>query len=66
MPKLFIVVTLLQWKIWNLKFFLKIGILSVKVYTKKVANMEACDFTPAPTTTQSIKVVIVVAYYYYV
>ena len=47
-------------------FFLKIGILSVKVYTKKALNIEACDFTPAPTTTQSIKVVIVVAYYYYV
>ena len=46
-------------------FFLKIGRLSVKVYTKKVPNNEGCDFTPAPTTTQSIKVVIVVAYYYY-
>ena len=70
MPKLFIVVTLLQWKVWNFFpeisakiFFLKIRILiSGKVYTKKVPNIEVCDFTPAPPTTQSIKEVIVVAY----
>ena len=47
-------------------FFLKIGIISVKVYTKNVPNIEVCDLIPAPPTTQSIKVVIVVAYYYYV
>ena len=28
--------------------------------------VEVCDFTPAPPTTQSIKIVIVLAYYYYV
>ena len=44
--KLFIVVTLLQWKFWNFfsrnlrkDFLLKIGILSAKVYTKKVPNI---------------------------
>ena len=30
------------------EFFLKIGILSAKVYTKKVPNIEVCDLTPAP------------------
>ena len=45
-------------------FFLKIGILSAKVYTKNVPNIEVYDLILAPPTTQSIKVVIVVAYYY--
>ena len=42
--------------------FLKIGMLSVKVYTNNVPNIGVCDFTPAPPTNQSIKEVIVVAY----
>ena len=41
-------------------FFLKIGILSVKVYTKKVPNIEECNFIHVPlrllTTEQVIEV----------
>ena len=39
------------------KNVLKIGINSAKVYTKNVPNVEVCDLTPAPPTTQSIKAV---------
>ena len=35
-------------------------------YTKKFPNIKVYDLTPAPPTTQSIKVVIVVTYNYYV
>ena len=43
-------------------FFLKIGILSPKVYTKNVPNIEVCDFIPGPSTASPIKQVIVVLY----
>ena len=43
-------------------FFLKIGILCAKVYTKKVPNIEVCNFINAPLRTLSIKQVIVVPY----
>ena len=43
-------------------FFLKIGILSPKVYTKNVPNIEVCNFILAPLRTLSIKQVIVVLY----
>ena len=43
-------------------FFLKIGILIAKVYTKKVPNKEVCDFIPVPLRTLSIKQVLVVLY----
>ena len=36
-------------------FFLKIGILSAKLYTKKVPNIEQCNFIPAPLRTLSTK-----------
>ena len=39
-------------------FFLKIGILCVKVYTKKVPNIEVCNFINAPLRLLSIKQVI--------
>ena len=49
-------------KVWNFFpeisakiFFLKIGILSPKVYTKNVPNIEVCNFILAPLRTQSIK-----------
>ena len=47
---------------WNLykDFFLKIGYLVPLSYTKNVPNIEVCGITPTPSTTQSIKVVIVV------
>ena len=48
------------------KIFLKIGILSAKVYTNKVPNIQVGDLTTVPPTNQSVKVVIVVAKYYYV
>ena len=41
-------------------FFLKIGILSAKVYTKNVPNLEVWHFIPALLKTLSIKQVIVV------
>ena len=44
-------------------FFLKIGIHRAKVYTKKVPNIEVCDFIPDSPRTLSIKEVIVVLYY---
>ena len=34
-----------------LDFFLKIGILRAKVYTKNVPNIEECNFMPAPLRT---------------
>ena len=43
-------------------FFLKIGILSPKVYTKNVPNIEVCNFILALLRTLSIKQVIVVLY----
>ena len=67
MPKLFILVTLLQWKVWYFFpeifaeiFFLKIGILSAKVYTKKVPNVEEFNFIHALLRIQSTKQVILV------
>ena len=62
---------LLQWKVWNFFpeitakiFFLKIGILSAKVYIYKIIpNIEVCYLTLTLLTTQSNKVVIVMAYY---
>ena len=36
-------------------FFLKIGILCAKVYTKKVPNIEVCNFINAPLRLLSIK-----------
>ena len=52
-------------KLWVLHkdFFLKIGILSPKVYTKNVPNIDVCNFILAPLRTLSIKQVIVVLYY---
>ena len=44
------------------KISLKIGILSVKVYTKKVPNIEECNFIHAPLRIMSTKQVIVVLY----
>ena len=43
-------------------FFLKIGILCAKVYTKKFPNIEVCNFIPAPLRTLSTKQVIIVLY----
>ena len=43
-------------------FFLKIGILSPKVYTKNVPNIDVCNFIHAPLRTLSTKEVIVVLY----
>ena len=43
-------------------FFLKIGILRAKVYTKNVPNIDECDFIPAPLRNLSIKQAIVVLY----
>ena len=43
-------------------FFLKIVILCAKVYTKKVPNIEVCNFINAPLRTLSIKQIIVVLY----
>ena len=40
-------------------FFLKIGILSPKVYTKNVPNIEVCNFILALLRTLVIKQVIV-------
>ena len=44
-------------------FFLKIGILSPKVYTKKVPNIEECNFIPVPLRSLATKEVIEVLYY---
>ena len=44
-------------------FFFKIGILSPKVYTNNVPNIEVCNFILAPLRTLPIKQVIVVLYY---
>ena len=44
-------------------FFLKIGILSVKVYTKKVPNIEECNFIPVLLRSLATKEVIEVLYY---
>ena len=43
-------------------FFLKIGILSAKVYTKNVPNIGVCNLTTAPPRTLSVKQVIVLLY----
>ena len=43
-------------------FFLEIGILSAKVYIKKVPNIEVCNFIHATLWTLSTKQVIVVLY----
>ena len=43
-------------------FFLKIGILSPKVYTKNFPNLEACNFIPVPLRPMGIKQVIEVLY----
>ena len=52
-----------SWKLFprNLRedFFLKIGILSPKVYTKKVPNIEECNFIPALLRSLATKQVIV-------
>ena len=45
------------------KPYQKIGILSPKVYTKNVPNIDICNFILAPLRTLSIKQVIVVLYY---
>ena len=45
-------------------FFLKIGILSVKVYTKKVPNIEECNFIHVPLRLLTTKQVIEVLYLY--
>ena len=44
-------------------FFLKIGILSAKVYTKKDHNIEGCKFIHAPLRILSTKQVVVVLYW---
>ena len=44
-------------------FFLKIGILCPKVYTKKVPNIEECNFIPVPLISMATKEVIEVPYY---
>ena len=44
-------------------FFLKIGILCPKVYTKKVPNIEECNFIPVPLRSLATKEVIEVLYY---
>ena len=64
--KLCIVVTLRQYKVHmelsprniHEDFFLKIGILSAKVYAKNVPNIEICNFIPSPLRTLSIKQVV--------
>ena len=43
-------------------FFLKISILSPKVSTKNVPNLEVCDFIPGSSSTSPIQQVIVVLY----
>ena len=43
-------------------FFLKIGILSVKVYTKKVPNIEEYNFIQVPLTRLTTRQVIEVLY----
>ena len=43
-------------------FFLKIGILSVKVYTKKVPNIEEYNFIQVPLTLLTTRQVIEVLY----
>ena len=43
-------------------FFLKIGILSVKVYTKKVPKIEECNFIHVPLRLLTPKQIIVVLY----
>ena len=43
-------------------FFLKIGIHRAKVYTKKVPNIEVCDFIPGSSRTSPIQQVIEVLY----
>ena len=45
-------------------FFLKIGILSVKVYTKKVSNIEECNFIHVPLRLLTSEQVIEVLYLY--
>ena len=63
MAKLFIVKTLeLFSRNLGKDFFLKIGLLSVKVYTKKVPNIEVCNFIPASLGNLSTKQVIVILY----
>ena len=49
-------------EIYPINLFLKIGILSPKVYTKNVPNIEVCNFILAPLRTLPIKQVIVVLY----
>ena len=55
-------------EVWNFfpeiseDFFLKMGILSPKVYTKNVPNIEVCNFILVPLRTQSIKQGIEVLY----
>ena len=44
-------------------FFLKIGIHSAKVGTKKAPNIGECNFIPAPLRSLATKQVIVVLYY---
>ena len=43
-------------------FFLKIGILRAKVYTKNVPNIEECNFIPVPLRPLNTKQVIEVLY----
>ena len=43
---------------------MKIGILSAKVYTKKVPNIEECNFIPVRLRSLATKEVIEVFYYY--
>ena len=43
-------------------FFLKIGILRAKVYTKNDPNIDECNFIPASLRNLSIKQAIVVLY----
>ena len=43
-------------------FFLKIGILSIKMYTKNVPNIEECNFIHTSLRVLSTKQAIVVLY----
>ena len=63
--KHFIVVTLLQWKVWNFLPEISTKIFSWKlayIVPKRPPNIEVCNFIPAPLRALSIKQVIVVLY----
>ena len=60
------VTTMKSWTIFSRNFrgdfFLKIGILSVKGYTKKVPNIEEYNFIQVPLTLLTTRQVIEVLY----